>query len=172
MKLLCGTFHKPPDGNDSRSLPWSTNIAALWRVHRNCYHAAQLGKQREADRATQRGGTATWRIFCNRHALIVIDAYAAFALGLSVPPKRQSSAFGIGIGVIILVCFIQAAHAIEATASNSSLLQFILLWGVLAAITGFVWRCYVVRGPGFVEDKLHRLVLLIINGLGWLEKLF
>jgi lipopolysaccharide export system permease protein len=102
----------------------------------------------------------------------VIPILPLLALGLSVPPKRQSSAFGIGIGVIILVCFIQAAHAIEATASNSSLLQFILLWGVLAAITGFVWRCYVIRGPGFVEDKLHRLVLLIIHGLGRLIKLF
>ena len=79
------------------------------------------------------------------------------ALGLSVPPKRQASAIGIGLGMVILVGFVQVAHALEERASTAALLQFALLWVLLAVISISVWRYHNANGPGQLEAKLNRL---------------
>jgi lipopolysaccharide export system permease protein len=160
MRLRFSKEREQPSG--AMTVRQMNDRRSLYELYQN---ATESGSAREKIEA--RAGLAGRLV-----AAFAIPILPLLALGLSVPPKRQNSAFGIGIGVIILVCFIQAAHAIEETASNLCLLQFTLLWVALAAITGFVWRCHVVYGPGFVEGKLHWLVQPIITEFGRLRKLF
>lgn len=112
------------------------------------------------------------------HALAAVAARLAIicalpllpflAIGLAIPPQRQTSAFGIGVGIVTLVLFIQFAHAIEGGASQFAPLQALVLWAGLVLFTAWSWRAHLKEGPGYIEGRLSQLLLPWAKRLTWL----
>ena len=121
------------------------------RSLRELYQLAAAPNQNQAN-AEARAGLAGKIVVA-----MAVPLLPLLALGLSVPPKRQTSAIGIGVGMAILVGFVQVAHALEEQASTAAPLQFALLWALLAIISISVWRYHNANGPGQFEAKLNRL---------------
>ena len=92
------------------------------------------------------------------------------AVGLAIPPQRQASAFGIGLGIAILVTYIQLAHAIERSANALAPFQALLLWVGLAFATGLAWRTHWREGPGYIEGRLSHLLLPWVQRLAGAAK--
>lgn len=80
------------------------------------------------------------------------------AIGLSIPPKRQTGAFGIGFGILALVIFIKAVHGLEPSASPNAVWQIALLWCGLASVSFWSWRMHVDRGPGYLEGRFTHVL--------------
>jgi lipopolysaccharide export system permease protein len=90
-------------------------------------------------------------------AALALPLLPFLAIGLCIPPKRQSGALGIGLGVILLVAFIQGIHAFEDSATATGALTIALIWTGLALVSFWAWRGHILHGPGHVEGLLHRI---------------
>lgn len=85
-------------------------------------------------------------------AFIVLIPFFGFAFG--IPPKRSTSALGLGCGILLIVGFVQAIVAIEDSAhSLAPLFQLMTLIGF--ALAAFVlFRFQRSQGPGAIEAAL------------------
>jgi lipopolysaccharide export system permease protein len=85
-------------------------------------------------------------------AFIILIPFFGFALG--VPPKRSTSALGLGAGILLIVGFVQAVVAIEDSANAlAPLFQLMIVFGLaLAALALF--RYQRSQGPGAIEAAL------------------
>jgi lipopolysaccharide export system permease protein len=108
---------------------------------------SQIGDDRDAARSALAARLA---------AALALPLLPLLAIGLCVPPKRQTGALGIGLGVIAIVAFVQAIHAFEDSTAPSAPLAIALLWATLALISYWSWLCHTNGGPGFIEDRLGR----------------
>lgn len=111
------------------------------------------------ERATQSGSATASR--AARAGLGNRMATAAFAVliplfgfSLGIPPKRSTSAIGLGLGILVIVGFVQAMGAIEDAARPfAPLLQLFILSAFVLASLAMV-RSHLIRGPGAVEAWL------------------
>jgi lipopolysaccharide export system permease protein len=99
---------------------------------------------------------------------ILILPLLAFLLG--VPPKRTTTAFGMGLGILLIVCFIQMVVAIEDSGTQFGLMHQVAVLTGLAAIILRMLRYQNLNGLGAIEDKLDHVVkqawhLVARNGL-------
>lgn len=78
------------------------------------------------------------------------------AIGLSIPPKRQTGAIGIGLGILAVVTFVQAVHALEDSVSPTAPAIIGLIWLALATISFWSWHWHTRHGPGYIEGMLSR----------------
>lgn len=90
-----------------------------------------------------------------------IPLLPVLALLLGVPPKRTSTAWGLGGGIAVIVCFIQISVAIEEYALPSCNVHQAVLLIALAAFTGWLKHYQTRHGPGSVEARLDRIALWI-----------
>lgn len=85
-------------------------------------------------------------------AFIILIPFFGFALG--IPPKRSTSALGLGCGVLLIVGFVQAIVAIEDSALALALLfQLLILFG-FAIVAFMMFRYQRAKGPGAIEAAL------------------
>lgn len=85
-------------------------------------------------------------------AFIVLIPFYGFALG--IPPKRSTSALGLGCGVLLIVGFVQGIVAIEDSAlALAPLIQILILLGFAVAV--FILFCFQrTQGPGAIDAAL------------------
>ncbi len=107
--------------------------------------SGRTGAERNAARAALGGRFVT-------AAFIILIPFFGFALG--VPPKRSTSALGLGAGILLIVGFVQAVVAIEDSAhALAPLFQLMIVFGfALAALALF--RFQRSQGPGAIEAAL------------------
>jgi lipopolysaccharide export system permease protein len=105
----------------------------------------RTGADRNAARAALGGRFAS-------AAFIVLIPFFGFALG--IPPKRSTSALGLGAGILLIVAFVQITVAIEDRANAlAPLLQLMSFIGfALAAL--FMFRFQRSQGLGAIEAAL------------------
>ncbi|WP_257549221.1 MULTISPECIES: LptF/LptG family permease [unclassified Sphingopyxis] len=85
-------------------------------------------------------------------AFIALVPLFGFALG--VPPKRSTSALGLGLGIMLIVGFVQTIVAIEDGANAlAPLFQVAILFG-FACVALAMLRAQIRRGPGAIEAML------------------
>lgn len=85
-------------------------------------------------------------------AFIALIPLFGFALG--VPPKRSTSALGLGLGILLIVGFVQTIVAIEDAAHPlAPLFQVAILLG-FACLALAMLRAQSRRGPGAIEAML------------------
>src|SRR3546814_615319 len=111
------------------------------------------------ERATQDGSAAASR--AARAGLGNRIATAAFAVliplfgfALGVPPKRSTSAIGLGLGILLIVGFVQAMGAIEDAAHPFAPLLQLLILSAFALAALAMLRMHLIRGPGAGEAWL------------------
>lgn len=85
-------------------------------------------------------------------AFIVIIPLFGFALG--VPPKRSTSAIGLGLGILLIVGFVQAMGAIEDAARPFAPLLQLLVLLAFSMVALAMLHSHLTRGPGAVEAWL------------------
>lgn len=85
-------------------------------------------------------------------AFIAIIPLFGFALGL--PPKRSTSAIGLGLGILLIVGFVQVMGAIEDAAHPFAPLLQLLVLLAFAWVSLAMLRSHIIRGPGAVEAWL------------------
>ena len=116
-------------------------IDDLWNVARH----AKSTREREAARAAL-GGRFVMAAFI---ALIPL-----FGFALGVPPKRSTSALGLGCGILLIVGFVQLIVAIEDGAHPlAPLFQLLTLLAFMFAALAML-HVQRVRGPGAIEAML------------------
>src|SRR3546814_12144513 len=103
------------------------------------------------ERATQDGSAAASR--AARAGLGNRIATAAFAVliplfgfALGVPPKRSTSAIGLGLGILLIVGFVQAMGAIEDAAHPFAPLLQLLILSAFALASLAMLRSHLIRG--------------------------
>lgn len=85
-------------------------------------------------------------------AFITLVPLFGFALG--VPPKRSTSALGLGLGILLIVGFVQTIVAIEDGArAGAPLFQLMILLG-FGGIAIAMLQAQSRRGPGAIEAML------------------
>ncbi|QNO26246.1 LptF/LptG family permease [Sphingopyxis sp. OPL5] len=113
----------------------------LWRAAFD----ARTGSERAAARAALGNRFVT-------AAFIALVPLFGFALG--VPPKRSTSALGLGLGILLIVGFVQTIVAIEDGAhALAPLYQVAVLLG-FACLALAMLRAQTNRGPGAIEAML------------------
>lgn len=113
----------------------------LWRAASH----ASAGPERAAARAALGSRFVT-------AAFIALVPLFGFALG--VPPKRSTSALGLGLGILLIVGFVQTIVAIEDGADAfAPLYQVATLLG-FACLALAMLRAQTNRGPGAIEAML------------------
>ena len=85
-------------------------------------------------------------------AFIALIPLFGFALG--VPPKRSTSALGLGLGILLIVGFVRAIVAVEDDAhATAPLFQLAILLG-FAGLAAAMLHVQSRRGPGAIEAML------------------
>ncbi|NIJ37516.1 lipopolysaccharide export system permease protein [Sphingopyxis panaciterrae] len=116
-------------------------LGALWRVAAR----APSASERIAARAALGSRLVT-------AAFVVLIPFFGFTLG--IPPKRSTSALGLGVGILLIVGFVQTIVAIEDSAhALAPLLQLAVLFG-FGCVASALLRLQSLRGPGTIEAML------------------
>lgn len=89
-------------------------------------------------------------------ALLVL-ALPLLAFALAIPPKRSTTAFGIGTGIILIVAYVQLSNAIEERATNLSPLYSAALVVCFVLSAAALFQVSHLKGGGFVESRLQRV---------------
>jgi lipopolysaccharide export system permease protein len=79
------------------------------------------------------------------------------ALTLAIPPKRGTTAFGIGLGVVLIVTYVQMSDAIGNRATEASPLLSAFLLFLFAVLALLLFQIHRASGGGYVEGKLQRI---------------
>ena len=114
----------------------------LWRAASH----ARTGTERAAARAAlgNRFVTAAF-----------ITLVPLFGFALSVPPKRSTSALGLGLGILLIVGFVQTIVAIEDAAHPLAPLFQVAVLLVFAGLAFAMLRIQTRRCPGAIEAALE-----------------
>lgn len=98
-------------------------------------------------------------------AAFALPLLPLLATGLCIPPKRQAGALGIGLGLLVVVGFVQGIDAFEDSTSATAPLMIGFIWTGLALFSGWSWRVYAKNGPGYLEGRLSRWFQPILDRL-------
>lgn len=116
-------------------------LNALWR--------AALEDRGGPERAEARAALGTRFVTAAFIALVPLFGYV-----LGVPPKRSTSALGLGLGILLIVAFVRAIVAIEDRAMTlAPLFQLAILLG-FACLAFAMLRVQSRGGPGTIEAML------------------
>lgn len=80
------------------------------------------------------------------------------AVALAIPAKRQSGMIGIGVGVLLIIGFIQTANAIEESAARYAPFELVALLSAMALASSAAWYAHTVLGPGIIEHQLQMML--------------
>jgi lipopolysaccharide export LptBFGC system permease protein LptF len=147
-----------PAPNDQGVVPPTQARRENNRQSLNILFATALQSANSQDRLAARSGLAA-----RFAAAFAMPLLPFLAIGLGIPPKRQSGALGIGLGLITVVAFVQGIHAFEDSALPSAPLSIALIWAGLASISYWSWRCHTELGPGYIEERLNHIVQPILD---------
>ncbi|MDA5194192.1 LptF/LptG family permease [Govanella unica] len=124
-----------------------------------------IGHDPQVDASTQRGALAK---FFRRIAQILFCLFIPpLAMALAVPPKRVSSAYGLFVGLIIVVAFMKIADGAEQMAASRSIdplyAQAIPLL-IFAALSGWLFQVTVSRDRGYLVGAIDQSFSAILEG--------